>query len=460
MSANYKITKIIEKKRNGEKLDDSEIGYFLDSFVNSSMLNLLQMGGTAIDRSQIGAMLMAMYLKGLDEDETSSLTEAMTKSGFVFKWPKEWGHLVVDKHSTGGVGDKVSLVLAPALAAVGLKVPMVTGRSLGHTGGTLDKLQSIPGFRIDLNKAEIEQTVNATGCCIVNQNENYVTADKILYECREITATVDFPPFIISSIVSKKLCEGVKTIVYDVKFGKGSIFSSKNEAEETARNLVKFSKCVKTSALLTSMENPLGKAIGNSVEVAEAIQCLKGKGPSDVVHITCALGSELLQSVYGKSREEGKEIIKDALNDGRALTRFHNMIVHQGVAYETANELCYGDADSVLPRVNQCTDIFHEGEDGYIQEINPLILAEMWKEMVQDTIQHPGVGLILHKVVGDTIMQGEAWVRICHLRDQLTNGMKEKLKTAISVQECPKERVLIEKRLYLSENSDLIEEAY
>lgn len=458
--ANYKIIKIIEKKRNGEKLDDSEIGYFIDSCVNSSMLNILQMGGIAIDRSQIGAMLMAMYFKGLDVDETRSLTEAMAKSGFVFTWPKEWRHLVVDKHSSGGLEDKVSIVLVPALAAVGLKVPMITGQLHSETGGTLDKLQSIPGFRVDLNKEEIKQAVDVNGCCIVNQNENYVAADKILYECREFTATVDYPPFIVSSIVSKKLCEGVKTLVYDVKFGKGSVFRSKNEAEETARNLVRFSKCVKTSALLTSMENPLGKAIGNSLEVVEAIQCLKGNGPSDVVHVICALGSELLQSVYGKSREEGKEMITNALKDGTALKKFHKMLLLQGVAYETANELCHGDAISILPKAHQCTDIFHEGEDGYIHEINPVILGEIWKRMKNDKMQHPGVGLELLKVVGDNIKQREAWVRIYHLRDQLTNDMKAKLKNAIFVQECPKERVLIEKRFYLSENSDLIEEIY
>lgn len=458
--ANYKITKIIEKKRNGQKLSDDEIRYFVDSFVKCSMLNILQMGGIAVDRCQIGAMLMAMYLNKLDEDETSNLTEAMTNSGFVFTWPKEWSYLVVDKHSTGGVGDKVSLVLVPALAGVGLKVPMVSGRSLSHLGGTLEKLaQSIPGFRVDLNKVEIKEAVNVTGCCIVGENEDYVPADKILYECREITATADYPPFIISSIVSKKLCEGIKTLVYDVKFGKGSVFSSKEEAEQTARDLVRYSKHVKTSALLTSMENPLGKAIGNSVEVAEAIDCLKGNGPSDVVQITCALGSELIQSIFGRSREEGKEIIMGALIDGRALEKFHSMIVQQGVTLETANELCYGDASKILPKVQYDTDIVYEGIDGFILEINPLILGEVWKELMQFS-QHPGIGLTLIKSVRDHITKGAAWVRIHHHRDQITNCMKAKLKSAISVQRCQKERVLIDKRLCLSENSVLIEENY
>lgn len=452
------MIKIIEKKRNGQKLSDEEIQYFVNSVSKTAKTDAENSKG--IDRSQIGAMLMAIYLRGLDDDETIQFTLRMKNSGFVFSWPPEWKHLVVDKHSTGGVGDKISLVLAPALAAVGLKVPMISGRSLAHTGGTLDKLESIPNFRVDLTKEEIYRAIDCIGCCIVGQTSDIVPTDKILYQCREITATIDSHPLIIASIVSKKLCEGTEALVYDVKFGKGSFFSSKKEAEEMALSLVRSSKGVKASALLTSMDSPLGKAIGNSVEVIEAIDCLKGNGPSDVVKLTCALGSELLQSVGKTKREEGFSMILEAMKDGRALEKFHSMIIHQGVSAETAKELCYGNAHSVFTKAKNETDISYDGDDGYIQEIDALALANVWKEEFVSSDQNPGVGFVLLKVVGERIISGDAWIRVYHQCLKIPQETYQKLKNAITVAGSEKETVLISKRIFLTDESTVISENY
>lgn len=427
---NFRLIKILEEKRNGNELSNEDIEYFVNSVVKSTLKDVES--DEVADRSQIGAMLMAIYFKGLNSRETSVLIQKMKNSGYIFSWPETWSDLVVDKHSTGGVGDKVSLILAPALAALGLKVPMISGRSLGHTGGTLDKLESIPGFRIYLPKEEIYSIIKSVGCCIVGQTDDCVPADKILYHCRDITATVDCPPLIIASIVSKKLSVSPSTLVYDVKYGKGSVFKSKEEALYTARELVKASKDVNSSAILTSMENPLGKSIGNSLEMLEALECLQGRGPQDVLEVTYALGSEILRHARKTSIEEGEMLISSVLKNGQALAKFHDMLICQGVSENIASVICYGNADSILSKELHTTDIHHIGSEGYIKEIDPLVLAKWWKEEYSLSFCH-FIGITLLKSVEDRIQPGDAWARVYHNSSQLTDEVICKLQHAIYV---------------------------
>ncbi|NXR90646.1 TYPH phosphorylase, partial [Hypocryptadius cinnamomeus] len=272
---------LIRKKRDGERLEDAEI----QSFVRGVTEGTAQQG-------QIGAMLMAIRLRGMDAGETLALTQAMASSGRTLAWPPAWHGLVVDKHSTGGVGDKVSLALAPALAACGCKVPMISGRGLGHTGGTLDKLEAIPGFRVSQSPEEMQHILARVGCCIVGQSAELVPADRVLYGLRDVTATVDSLPLITASILSKKAAERLSALVLDVKFGGAALYPTQESARELARSLVEVGAHlgIRTAALLTRMEQPLGRAVGNALEVLEALECLEGGGPPDLRHLVTALG--------------------------------------------------------------------------------------------------------------------------------------------------------------------------
>ncbi|NXQ63083.1 TYPH phosphorylase, partial [Anthoscopus minutus] len=272
---------LIRKKRDGERLEDAEIRNFVRGVTE----------GTA-QQGQIGAMLMAIRLRGMDAAETLALTQAMASSGRTLAWPPAWHGLLVDKHSTGGVGDKVSLALAPALAACGCKVPMISGRGLGHTGGTLDKLEAVPGFRVSQSPEEMRHILARVGCCIVGQSAELVPADRVLYGLRDVTATVDSLPLITASILSKKAAERLSALVLDVKFGEAALYPTQESARELARSLVEVGAHlgIRTAALLTRMEQPLGRAVGNALEVLEALECLGGGGPRDLRHLVTALG--------------------------------------------------------------------------------------------------------------------------------------------------------------------------
>ncbi|NXL76971.1 TYPH phosphorylase, partial [Leptocoma aspasia] len=276
-----------------------------------------------------GAMLMAIRLRGMDAGETLALTQAMASSGRTLAWPPAWHGLVVDKHSTGGVGDKVSLALAPALAACGCKVPMISGRGLGHTGGTLDKLEAIPGFRVSQSPEEMRHILERVGCCIVGQSAELVPADRVLYGLRDVTATVDSLPLITASILSKKAAERLSALVLDVKFGGAALYPTQESARELARSLVEVGTHlgIRTAALLTRMEQPLGRAVGNALEVLEALECLGGGGPPDLRHL---------------GAEQGREHLARALDDGSALGTFEAMLGAQGVPPDTARGLCAG----------------------------------------------------------------------------------------------------------------------
>src|SRR5687768_13848226 len=275
---------IIAKKRDGHVLTPDEIAAFVRGATDGSWADY-----------QLSALLMAIFLRGMNAAETAHYTTAMMRSGIVADLSRVPG-IKVDKHSTGGVGDKVSLPLAPMVAACGVPVPMISGRGLGHSGGTLDKLESIPGFRTNLSLAEFGAQVARIGCALIGQTDDLAPADRKLYALRDVTATVECIPLICGSILSKKLAEGIDALVLDVKFGRGAFMKTKAEARQLAETLVQVGRAggKKVRAVLTSMEQPLGCTVGNALEVAEAIACLRGEGPADVMEVTLVLGTHML----------------------------------------------------------------------------------------------------------------------------------------------------------------------
>jgi len=322
---------VIAKKRDGQALTRDEIASFVRGATDGSWADY-----------QLSAMLMAIFLRGMDTAETVALTETMMRSGFVadlanVKLPK------ADKHSTGGVGDKVSLHLAPMVAACGVAVPMISGRGLGHTGGTLDKLESIPGFRVNLTFAEYRAQLEKIGLALIGQTAELAPADKKLYALRDVTGTVESIPLICASILSKKLAEGTEVLVGDVKFGRGAFMKDKADARRLAQTLVAVSNAMGTPmrAVLTSMDQPLGRAVGHALEVAESIDCLKGRGPADTMEVTFALGEQMLVlAKVAATTEAARGKLEAVIASGAALEKFGEMVVAQGgdngVVYEPA----------------------------------------------------------------------------------------------------------------------------
>jgi pyrimidine-nucleoside phosphorylase len=315
------VAELIRRKRDGGALADEEIRAFVRGYTDG-----------AVPDYQAAALLMAIYFRGLHGAELATLTDAMLHSGDVVDLSALKG-AKVDKHSTGGVGDKISLHLAPAVAACGVNVPMISGRGLGHTGGTLDKLESIPGFRVDLSVDAFEATLKDCGMALIGQTEKLAPADKKLYALRDVTGTVESIPLIAASIMSKKLAEGIDGLVLDVKLGSGAFMKTRERAEELARTLVEIGRRAgkKCAALITDMDQPLGRWVGNAVEVQESIEVLSGRGEPDLVELTLALGAEMLM-LGGAARtvEEGREKIATSLKDGSALARFKACVKLQG----------------------------------------------------------------------------------------------------------------------------------
>ncbi|MCC6415489.1 MAG: thymidine phosphorylase [Opitutaceae bacterium] len=312
---------IIAKKRDGGALSREEIGAFVRGATDGSWADY-----------QLSALLMAIFLRGMTPEETAHYTEAMMRSGVVADLSHVPG-VKVDKHSTGGVGDKVSIPLAPMVAACGVPVPMISGRGLGHSGGTLDKLESIPGFRTDLSLDAYRAQVAKIGCALIGQTKDLAPADKKLYALRDVTATVECIPLICGSILSKKLAEGIDALVLDVKYGRGAFMKTEAEAHELAAALVRVGGAggKEVRALLTAMDQPLGRAVGNALEVAEAIACLRGEGPEDLMEVTVALGVQMLL-LGGAAKDEAAAGAKllEVVRNGRALEKFREIIAAQG----------------------------------------------------------------------------------------------------------------------------------
>jgi pyrimidine-nucleoside phosphorylase len=350
---------LIIKKRAGEVLTNEEIKFFIDGYVNDS-----------IPDYQISALLMAICFQGMNEDETAFLTKCMIESGDTIDLNKING-IKVDKHSTGGVGDKTSLVLGPIVAACGGKVAKMSGRGLGHTGGTLDKLESIPNMKIGLTIDEFINQVNKIGLSIIGQTQDLVPADKKLYALRDVTGTVESIPLIASSIMSKKLATGADAILLDVKWGSGAFFKTVDGAKELAKTMVKLGNNLNksTKAMITDMDNPLGKAIGNILEVKEAIETLKGNGPDDLVELCVnAAAIMLTQSNIASTIEEGKAMALNSIKDGSAFNKFRLMVEAQ------AGDVSYIDDLNRFPVAKNIIPVTSE-QEGYISHIDALTLG-------------------------------------------------------------------------------------
>ena len=312
---------IITKKRDGGRLSPEEIAEFMGGFVRGD-----------VPEYQMSALAMAIFFRGMDAAETAALVEVMLRSGATLQWPKDFGTLV-DKHSTGGIGDKTSLVIAPLLACCGLKVPMISGRGLGATGGTLDKLESIPGFRTNLSTDEIRTVVDRVGCVITGATADLVPADRKLYALRDVSGTVPSIPLICASIMSKKLAENLHALVLDVKWGTGAFMRKQDDARQLAQAMVDTGHRmgVRTTALLTDMNQPHGRFAGNAVEVEESVEILRGGGPLDMVEICVALAAELLTSAGAeKSQSDAIQRLGRLIQSGAALEKLREMVAAQG----------------------------------------------------------------------------------------------------------------------------------
>ncbi len=392
---------IIAKKRDGKKLTLSELEFMVSGFVKEE-----------IPDCQMAAFLMACYIKGLDIEETVTLTQVMASSGEQIDLSSISG-VKVDKHSTGGVGDKTTLVLTPLVASVGVPVAKMSGRSLGHTGGTLDKLESIPGYKVSLSMEEFVGQVMRIGLAVIGTGENINPADKKIYALRDVTATISSLPLIASSIMSKKIAGGAEAIVLDVKVGSGAFMKSQKEAEEIAKLMADIGKKAerKTVAVITNMDEPLGFAVGNALEVREAIETLKGKGPKDLEELCLELGAQmLLLAKKAGDLSEAKSMLKEVITSGKALDKFSQWIVAQG------GDGSVTESYRCLPQAKIVSDYLAK-ESGYIFSVNAeevgraAMILGAGRESKKDKVDL-AVGLVFKKKVGDYAEKGEVLVEI------------------------------------------------
>ena len=394
---------IIIKKRDGGALTQDEIEFFARGVVNGQFADY-----------QATALLMAVFWRGMTPQETAWLTDAMMRSGDVIDL-RDLPGAKVDKHSTGGVGDKVSLILAPLAAACGVKVPMMSGRGLGHTGGTLDKLESIPGFRVQLSVPEFRSILGKIGMAMIGQTPEVVPADRKLYALRDVTGTVECLPLICASIMSKKLAEGIDSLVLDVKFGKGAFMKKKDDALALARAMVAVGQAggKPVRALLTAMNQPLGRAAGHTTEVIESIECLKGRGPADLMEVTYALTGHML-ILGGAARDEAdaRTKMEAAIANGSALQKFREMCLAQGGDPRVVDDY------SILPTARTRIAITAPaGTSGFVSEVDALKCGHAimalggGRAAVTDRVDH-AVGLADLIKIGEPVTAG---TRLCTL---------------------------------------------
>lgn len=394
----YRMVDLILKKRDGGILSTDEINFIINGYVKNE-----------IPEYQVSALLMAIYYNPLTEDEIQSLTMAMLRSGEEIDLSNIKG-VKVDKHSTGGVGDKTSLVVGPIVAALGVKIAKMSGRGLGHTGGTLDKLESIPGFKIEVASEDFFNQVNEIGVSIIGQSSNITPADKKLYALRDVTGTVESIGLIASSIMSKKLASGADHIVLDVKVGKGAFMKDLETATKLAETMVKIGKNAnrETVATLTDMEQPLGYAIGNRLEVIEAIETLKNNGPKDFDTLCRALSAEIvLVAGLANDEETAFKMVDEVIVNKKALNKLGEMIEYQGGNKDVINDY------SIMKEANQEIDLLYLEEDQcYVYGIDALMIGEAAMNLgagrakIDDVIDH-SVGVVLRKKVGDKVVKGD-----------------------------------------------------
>ena len=418
---------VVIKKREGETLSPAELKWFIDGYVD----------GTIADY-QASAFLMATLLRGMTFQETAALTRAMIGSGETYDLSFLKGTIPVDKHSTGGVGDKVSLILAPLAAACGCVVPMVSGRGLGHTGGTLDKLEAIPGFQVNLGRDRFYRELEQLGVAMIGQSEKLVPADKKLYALRDVTGTVESVPLICASILSKKVASGAKALAMDVKCGSGAFMSDRRKALELAGELCKVGAelGLRIHALITNMEQPLGRFIGNSLELVEAIECLKGGGPKDLRELTIELAAEMLVLTNIETNlESARARSIDGLDSGRAFERFVLMVKAQ-----------HGDISVIeAPRTLDIAghkEAIKAIQSGYVSAMNcreignAAVLLGAGRAKTTDAIDY-GVGLEMHVTLGEKVTQGDALATIWHRNDDRLSLCRDRLAKAITISENP-----------------------
>jgi len=423
------IVHLISKKRDGQELADFEIGALIDAYVKGDVPDY-----------QMAAWAMAVYLRGMTVAETAALTEHMLRSGATFQWPAG-EPAKVDKHSTGGVGDKVSLVLAPLLACCDFLVPMISGRGLGATGGTLDKLEAIPGFRTDLTADELQDVCRRVGCVISGATEDLVPADRKLYALRDVTGTVPSIPLITASIMSKKLAEGLDALVLDVKCGSGAFMKTRAAAHALARSLVDTGQRmhVATSAIITDMNQPLGRMAGNALEVNESVEALKGQGPSDLIEVTLELGAELMVLTKREpSHTLALRRLAKAVLSGAALEKLHEMVVAQG-----------GDLGAPRP-VAPASEVATP-RAGYVATIDTEALGRVIIELgggrkkLGDSLDH-STGLEMLVRLGDQVDAGEPLVRVFAKRDD-AKRVKHEIVAAITIgdEQPPLNQLIVER---------------
>lgn len=400
------VPRLIERKRDGHPLEASELRELVVAYAEDRVPDY-----------QLAALLMAIYFRGLDRTEMNALMNAMLDSGKRL----DLSRLAVpriDKHSTGGVGDKVSLVLAPIIASLGVAVPMMSGRGLGHTGGTLDKLESIPGFRTGLSIAEAEQQLKKIGCVMLGQSAEVVPADRKLYALRDATATVEVIPLIASSIMSKKIAESLTGLVLDIKRGAGAFLPGLEDELALAASMIDLGAQhdVPVVALLTAMDRPLGWACGNALEVAEAVTILKGAGPADVLEVTLALGGEMLQlAALASTMEAGQQLMRDAIASGKALLKLEEIIAAQGGDKRIVSDL------SRLPQAPERAT-FTARRDGIVQAVEPravgygVIALGGGRRNMEDKVD-PSVGYVITAKPGDRVTKGQSLATI-HARNR------------------------------------------
>ncbi|MBJ6365498.1 pyrimidine-nucleoside phosphorylase [Staphylococcus hominis] len=428
-----RMVDIIEKKRDGQTLTKEEIEFFIEGYTNGD-----------IPDYQASSLAMAIFFQDMNEEERAALTMAMVNSGDVIDLSKING-IKVDKHSTGGVGDTTTLVLAPLVAAVGVPVAKMSGRGLGHTGGTIDKLESIDGFHVEISEADFIKLVNEDQVAVIGQTGNLTPADKKLYALRDVTGTVNSIPLIASSIMSKKIAAGADAIVLDVKTGNGAFMKTLEDAEALAHAMVSIGNNVgrNTMAIISDMSQPLGRAIGNALELKEAIDTLNGQGPEDLTELVLTLGSQMVVlAERANTLEEARQLLNEAIENGSALDKFKTFLENQGGDASVVN------SPELLPTAEYQID-YKAKSSGVVSELiaNEIGVASMMLGVGRQTKEDDidlSVGIVLNKKVGDKVNVGESLLTIHSNRENVDDVIK-KLDESIEIKAQAKTPTLIHK---------------
>ncbi len=431
---------VILKKRNGYELTDEEIDFVISGYTKDEIADY-----------QVSSLLMAIYFNGMSERETAKLTMAMAESGDIIDLSPIKG-IKVDKHSTGGVGDKTSLIIGPIVAACGVKVAKMSGRGLGHTGGTIDKMESIPGLETSLEKEKFFSIVEDIGISIIGQTGNITPADKKLYALRDVTATVDSLPLIASSIMSKKIAAGSDAILLDVKTGSGAFMKTLDESIELAKVMVNIGVNIgrNTVAIITDMDVPLGYAIGNTLEIMEVVDTLKGKGPKDLTEVSIELAANMLLLANKGTMEECREMVLESIKKGTAFNKFCAMVKAQGGDISVLKDY------SLFPQSKDITQLISE-EEGFITHINAekcgvaSVALGAGRVRKEDSIDY-SAGIVLKKKIGDRVSKGDILAELYCSNNKMDEG-KEILLNAFEI---GKEKIEVKKHIFARVTEDSV----